>query len=60
MHPEIQKVIELVRENKIWEIVEPHLIRMNDMEEQRPNVLRQEAESPTASILAAPDFSRVL
>ena len=60
MHPEIQSVIELVRENRIWEVVEPHLIRMNKMEERRPNALRQEASRPTAAIFGAPDYSHVL
>lgn len=60
MHPEIQSVIGLVRSNRIWEVVEPHLTRMSEMESSRPDLLRQEAESPTAAVLGLPDFTRVL
>uniref|UniRef100_A0A915EF11 Histidine ammonia-lyase n=1 Tax=Ditylenchus dipsaci TaxID=166011 RepID=A0A915EF11_9BILA len=60
MHPEIQEVIELVRQNKIWEVVEPHLTQMSQLESYHPQLLRQEAESPTASALGQLDFSRVL
>lgn len=60
MQPEIQAVIGLVRANRIWHTVEPHLERMARMETNIPSLLRQEAESPTAAVLAGPDFSRVL
>ena len=60
MQPEIQSVIGLVRSNRIWEVVEPHLTRMSEMESSRPDLLRQEAESPTAAVLGFPDFTRVL
>ncbi|KAL7071445.1 hypothetical protein ACQ4LE_009188 [Meloidogyne hapla] len=60
MHPEIQAVISLVRSNKIWTIVVPHLERMSKLESCKPDLLRQEAGSPTAAVLGFPDFSRVL
>uniref|UniRef100_A0A914N2W3 Histidine ammonia-lyase n=1 Tax=Meloidogyne incognita TaxID=6306 RepID=A0A914N2W3_MELIC len=60
MQPEIQSVISLVRSNKIWTVVEPHLERMSKLESCRPDLLRQEAGSPTAAVLGFPDFSRVL
>ncbi|KAH7711834.1 Histidine ammonia-lyase [Aphelenchoides avenae] len=60
MHPEIQLVIELVRSNKIWEVVEPHLTRMAELESGQPDVLRQEAESPTGKGYGAKDYTRVL
>ena len=60
MQPEIQSVISLVRSNKIWTVVEPHLERMSKLESCRPDLLRQEAGSPTAAVLGFPDLSRVL
>ncbi|KAL3106992.1 hypothetical protein niasHT_019388 [Heterodera trifolii] len=60
MQPEIQKVIGLVRANRVWQVVAQHLERMGRMESDRPKLLRQEAESPTAAVLAGSDFSRVL
>uniref|UniRef100_A0A915LUN2 Histidine ammonia-lyase n=2 Tax=Meloidogyne incognita group TaxID=654580 RepID=A0A915LUN2_MELJA len=51
MQPEIQSVISLVRSNKIWTVVEPHLERMSKLESCRPDLLRQEAGSPTAAVL---------
>ncbi|KAE9549474.1 hypothetical protein FO519_007314 [Halicephalobus sp. NKZ332] len=47
MQPEIQSVIQLVRENKIWTTVEPFLERMADLESDFPDVLRQQMTSPT-------------
>lgn len=47
MQPEIQEVIRLVRENRVWEIVEPHLESMAELEEDHPNALRQCMGSPT-------------
>uniref|UniRef100_A0A183BYB6 Histidine ammonia-lyase n=1 Tax=Globodera pallida TaxID=36090 RepID=A0A183BYB6_GLOPA len=52
MQPEIQKVIGLVRSNRVWKVVEQHLERMGRMESNIPTLLRQEAESPTAAVLA--------
>jgi histidine ammonia-lyase len=60
MHPEIQRVIELVRLNKIWETVEPHLTRMEELESGQPDLLRQEAESPTGGAYGTKDYARVL
>ncbi|KAF7637789.1 Histidine ammonia-lyase [Meloidogyne graminicola] len=60
MHPEIQSVISLVRSNQIWDIVKPHLEKMSKLESYKPDLLRQEAGSPTAAVLGFPDFSRVL
>jgi histidine ammonia-lyase len=51
MHPEIQAVIQLVRENKIWDAVSPFLDRMADLESDFPDVLRQNTTSPTAALL---------
>lgn len=50
MHPEIQAVISLVRENKIWDAVAPFLDRMADLESDFPDVLRQNTLSPTGMI----------
>ncbi|KAI1712286.1 aromatic amino acid lyase domain-containing protein [Ditylenchus destructor] len=60
MQPEIQSVIELVRQNKVWEVVEPHLTRMSHLESHIPELLRTEADSPTAKALNQLDFSRML
>lgn len=60
MHPEVQKVIELVRNNKIWEVVEPHIEVMANLENDRPDVLRQEMNSPTGLTLPPRDYARVL
>uniref|UniRef100_A0A7E4W1E2 Histidine ammonia-lyase n=1 Tax=Panagrellus redivivus TaxID=6233 RepID=A0A7E4W1E2_PANRE len=50
MQPEIQAVIQLMRENKIWETVAPFLGRMADLESDFPDVLRQNTGSPTAAL----------
>lgn len=47
MQPEIQEVIRLVRENRIWDVVSPHLESMAELEEDHPNALRQDMHSPT-------------
>lgn len=51
MHPEIQAVIALVRDNKIWDAVAPFLERMADLESDFPDVLRQNTTSPTAALM---------
>uniref|UniRef100_A0A0N5CH47 Histidine ammonia-lyase n=1 Tax=Strongyloides papillosus TaxID=174720 RepID=A0A0N5CH47_STREA len=47
MYPEIQHVIKLIRENKIYEVVEERLIEIRDLEEINPNAMRMNAGSPT-------------
>lgn len=48
MQPEIQEVIRLVRENSIWKVVEPYVKVMFELEEDHPDALRQNIESPTS------------
>jgi|EndMetStandDraft_8_1072994.scaffolds.fasta_scaffold1580082_1 hypothetical protein len=59
MQPEIQEVIRLVRENKIWEVVKPHVESMSELEEDHPNALRQNMSSPTG-VQAKSNFERAL
>uniref|UniRef100_A0A0K0EIS8 Histidine ammonia-lyase n=1 Tax=Strongyloides stercoralis TaxID=6248 RepID=A0A0K0EIS8_STRER len=51
MYPEIQHVIKLIRENKIYEAVEDRLIEIRDLEELDPNAMRMKAGSPTGIFL---------
>jgi len=51
LQPEVTAVIDLVRSNKIWETVEPHIERMGRLESHLPEVLRHDADSPTAAAL---------
>ncbi|CAD5216638.1 unnamed protein product [Bursaphelenchus xylophilus] len=60
MHPEIQLVIKLVRENKVWEVVAPHLEKMNELEEKDPDALRQECASPTGGTFTSKGFEEAL
>ncbi|CAB3399958.1 unnamed protein product [Caenorhabditis bovis] len=50
MKPEIDAVIEMIRENKIWETVLPHLETLEAMEELDPDALRQFAKTPTGIV----------
>ncbi|KAI6216482.1 Histidine ammonia-lyase [Aphelenchoides fujianensis] len=47
MQPEIQEVIKLVRANRVWEVVAPHVDEMSALEAKEPDALRQDAASPT-------------
>ncbi|CAI5456185.1 unnamed protein product [Caenorhabditis angaria] len=50
MKPEIDAVVEMIRENKIWETVLPHLETLEAMEELDPDALRQFAKTPTGIV----------
>ncbi|VDP01709.1 unnamed protein product [Heligmosomoides polygyrus] len=47
LQPDIEDVIQLVRDNKIWECVQPHLKTLREMEELDPDALRVDAKTPT-------------
>ncbi|KAI6183550.1 Histidine ammonia-lyase [Aphelenchoides bicaudatus] len=59
MQPEIQRVIRLVRENRVWETVQPHIESMSELEDDHPNALRQNMGSPTG-FDGKPNFERAL
>ncbi|EFO89861.1 hypothetical protein GCK72_023663 [Caenorhabditis remanei] len=50
MKPEIDAVIEMIRENRIWETVLPHLETLEAMEELDPDALRQFTKTPTGIV----------
>lgn len=50
MKPEIDAVIEMIRENRVWETVLPHLETLEAMEELDPDALRQFAKTPTGIV----------
>ncbi|KAI6206458.1 hypothetical protein M3Y94_00912900 [Aphelenchoides besseyi] len=60
MQPEIQDVIKLVRENRVWEVVAPHIEEMATLEEQQPNALRQDCSSPTGGNFGPKDYEQAL
>ncbi|CAJ0959838.1 unnamed protein product, partial [Mesorhabditis belari] len=51
MQPEIEKVIEMIRDNKVWECVAPHLKTLGDLEELDPDALRSNLKTPTGVTL---------
>ncbi|CAJ0587069.1 unnamed protein product, partial [Mesorhabditis spiculigera] len=51
MQPEIERVIEMVRENKVWECVAPHLKTLEEMEDLDPDALRSNVKTPTGAAL---------
>ena len=51
MQPEIQAVIRLVRENRVWEAVAAHIEKMIRLENDDPAALRPLTESPTGVTL---------
>lgn len=50
MKPEIDAVLEMIRENRIWEAVLPHLETLEAMEELDPDALRQFTKTPTGIV----------
>ncbi|GMR34715.1 hypothetical protein PMAYCL1PPCAC_04910, partial [Pristionchus mayeri] len=55
MQPEIAEVIQLIRENKVWECVAPHLATLEEMEALDPDALRLETKTPTGIVMADRD-----
>ncbi|KJH43724.1 histidine ammonia-lyase domain protein [Dictyocaulus viviparus] len=52
MQPDIEAVIQLLRENKVWECVEKHLKTMSEMEDLDPDALRIDAKTPTGIVVS--------
>ncbi|PAV86161.1 hypothetical protein WR25_02649 [Diploscapter pachys] len=52
MHGDIEAVVALLRENKVWETVLPHLETLEAMEELDPDALRLSAKTPTGIVMA--------
>ncbi|VDM56815.1 unnamed protein product [Angiostrongylus costaricensis] len=52
MHPDIQTIIQLLRDNKVWECVQPHLKTLREMEELDPDALRIDAKTPTGIVIS--------
>ncbi|ETN74932.1 phenylalanine and histidine ammonia-lyase [Necator americanus] len=52
LHPDIEAVIQLLRENKVWECVQPHLKTLREMEELDPDALRIDAKTPTGIVMS--------
>lgn len=52
MQPEVDAVLQLIRENKIWEVVSPFLETLEAMEELDPDALRTDAKTPTGIVMA--------
>uniref|UniRef100_A0A8R1HZV4 Histidine ammonia-lyase n=1 Tax=Caenorhabditis japonica TaxID=281687 RepID=A0A8R1HZV4_CAEJA len=50
MKPEIDAVVEMIRDNRVWETVLPHLETLEAMEELDPDALRQFAKTPTGIV----------
>ncbi|EGT59403.1 hypothetical protein CAEBREN_02279 [Caenorhabditis brenneri] len=50
MKPEIDAVVEMIRENRVWDTVLPHLETLEAMEELDPDALRQFAKTPTGIV----------
>ncbi|CAI2356492.1 unnamed protein product [Caenorhabditis sp. 36 PRJEB53466] len=50
MKPEIDAVLEMIRDNRIWETVLPHLETLEAMEELDPDALRQFTKTPTGIV----------
>lgn len=60
LQPEIQEVIRLVRENRVWETVAAHIEKMEKLEDDHPDALRQECSSPTGGNFAPRGFESAL
>ncbi|KAE9416327.1 hypothetical protein Angca_006477 [Angiostrongylus cantonensis] len=56
LHPDIQAIIQLLRDNKaslkVWECVQPHLKTLREMEEMDPDALRIDAKTPTGIVIS--------
>ncbi|CAI4228581.1 unnamed protein product [Auanema sp. JU1783] len=52
MQPEVDAVLQLVRENKIWDVVSPYLETLEAMEALDPDALRVDAKTPTGIVMA--------
>ncbi|VDL74985.1 unnamed protein product [Nippostrongylus brasiliensis] len=52
MHPDIEAIIQLLRDNKVWECVQPHLETLREMEELDPDALRIDAKTPTGIVMS--------
>ncbi|KHJ93345.1 histidine ammonia-lyase [Oesophagostomum dentatum] len=52
MQPEIEAVTQLLRDNKVWECVQPHLKTLREMEELDPDALRIDAKTPTGIVMS--------
>lgn len=50
MQPEIEAVIQMLRENRVWETVLPHLETLEAMEILDPDALRQFSKTPTGIV----------
>uniref|UniRef100_A0A1I7U174 Histidine ammonia-lyase n=1 Tax=Caenorhabditis tropicalis TaxID=1561998 RepID=A0A1I7U174_9PELO len=50
MKPEIDAVVEMIRENRVWDTVLPHLETLEAMEELDPDALRQFTKTPTGIV----------
>uniref|UniRef100_A0A915ALQ5 Histidine ammonia-lyase n=3 Tax=Parascaris TaxID=6254 RepID=A0A915ALQ5_PARUN len=51
LHPDIEAVTELLRQGKVWEVVEPHMMTMSDMEDLDPDALRHCLKTPTGIMI---------
>ncbi|KHN80154.1 putative histidine ammonia-lyase [Toxocara canis] len=51
LQPDIEKVTELLRQGKVWEVVEPHMVTMEAMEDLDPDALRQYLKTPTGIMI---------
>uniref|UniRef100_A0A7I4Y2V0 Histidine ammonia-lyase n=1 Tax=Haemonchus contortus TaxID=6289 RepID=A0A7I4Y2V0_HAECO len=52
MQPEIEAIVQLLRDNKVWECVQPHLKTLREMEELDPDALRTDAKTPTGIVMS--------
>ncbi|KAK6009351.1 hypothetical protein OSTOST_25741 [Ostertagia ostertagi] len=52
MHADIEAIIQLLRDNKVWECVRPHLKTLKEMEELDPDALRIDAKTPTGIVMS--------
>ncbi|VDK23808.1 unnamed protein product [Anisakis simplex] len=52
LQPDIKAVAELLRQGKVWEVVEPHVTTMADMEVLDPDALRNTFKTPTGAGIA--------
>ncbi|KIH57440.1 hypothetical protein ANCDUO_12368 [Ancylostoma duodenale] len=49
---DIEAVVQMLRENKVWECVQPHLKTLREMEELDPDALRIDAKTPTGIVMS--------
>ncbi|KIH58136.1 phenylalanine and histidine ammonia-lyase [Ancylostoma duodenale] len=52
LHMDIEAVVQMLRENKVWECVQPHLKTLREMEELDPDALRIDAKTPTGIVMS--------